>query len=63
MENRNFTEIDEEFICENCGKKVEKLGLNVILDGYGYITEQSLPEGTKITPNLDITLKAAPKFS
>lgn len=21
----NFTEIDEEFICENCGKKVEKL--------------------------------------
>ncbi len=26
MENRRFTEIDEEFICENCGKKVEKLG-------------------------------------
>ena len=23
---RVFTEIDEEFICENCGKKVEKLG-------------------------------------
>ena len=22
---RNFTEIDEEFVCENCGKKVEKL--------------------------------------
>ena len=22
----NFTEIDEEFICENCGKKVPKLG-------------------------------------
>lgn len=21
-----FTEIDEEFICENCGKKVSKLG-------------------------------------
>ena len=21
----NFTEIDEEFICENCGKKVPKL--------------------------------------
>lgn len=21
-----FTEIDEEFVCENCGKKVEKLG-------------------------------------
>ena len=26
MENRKFTEIDEEFICENCGKKVSKLG-------------------------------------
>ena len=23
---KTFTEIDEEFICENCGKKVEKLG-------------------------------------
>ena len=23
---RNFTKIDEEFICENCGKKIEKLG-------------------------------------
>ena len=22
----NFTKIDEEFICENCGKKVTKLG-------------------------------------
>ena len=24
--NRVFSEIDEEFICENCGKKIEKLG-------------------------------------
>ena len=24
--NPVFTKIDEEFICENCGKKVEKLG-------------------------------------
>ena len=23
---KRFTEIDEEFICENCGKKVNKLG-------------------------------------
>ena len=23
---KNFTEIDEEFICDNCGKKVKKLG-------------------------------------
>ena len=26
MNSRNFTEIDEEFICDNCGKKVPKLG-------------------------------------
>lgn len=26
METRNFIEIDEEFKCENCGKKVKKLG-------------------------------------
>lgn len=26
MEQKKFTEIDEEFICENCGKKVSKLG-------------------------------------
>ena len=30
-----FTEIDEEFICENCGKKVEKLRLFI---------EKSLPK-------------------
>ena len=26
LENSKFTKIDEEFICENCGKKVSKLG-------------------------------------
>lgn len=26
LENRKFTEIDEEFICENCGRKVPPLG-------------------------------------
>ena len=26
MEQSRFTEIDEEFICENCGKEVPKLG-------------------------------------
>ena len=26
MKQRKFTEIDEEFVCENCGKKVPKLG-------------------------------------
>ena len=26
LENSKFTKIDEEFICENCGQKVSKLG-------------------------------------
>ena len=26
MEKKIFTKIDEEFICDNCGKKVPKLG-------------------------------------
>ena len=26
MESSKFTEIDEEFICDNCGKQVSKLG-------------------------------------
>ena len=26
MEEKRFTKIDEEFICDNCGNKVEKLG-------------------------------------
>ena len=26
LEKGRFTEIDEEFVCENCGKKVPKLG-------------------------------------
>ncbi len=26
MKSRNFTKIDEQFICENCGEKVDKLG-------------------------------------
>lgn len=26
MENRVFTKIDEEFVCENCGNEVKKLG-------------------------------------
>ena len=26
MKNRVFTKLDEEFVCDNCGKKVPKLG-------------------------------------
>ena len=40
-----------------------KLGLKVNLDGVGYVTEQSVSEGTEITENMEITLKLSPKFS
>ena len=42
---------------------LEKLGLKVNLNGVGYVTEQSIPEGTKITKGLEITLTLNPKFS
>ena len=29
LENSKFTKIDEEFICENCGRKVTKLTIHV----------------------------------
>ena len=34
MNLRNFTEIDEEFICDNCGKKVPNCGKKVPKLGY-----------------------------
>ncbi|MBP5679000.1 MAG: penicillin-binding protein [Bacilli bacterium] len=39
------------------------MGVTVNLDGVGYVTEQSLPEGTEITEGLVIDLKLAPKFA
>ena len=42
---------------------LEKLGVIVHLDGVGYVTEQSIAEGTPITPGMEITLKLAPKYS
>ena len=42
---------------------LEQLGIKVTLDGVGYITAQTIPEGTKITDNLEITLTLAPKFT
>lgn len=42
---------------------LQKLGLNVTLEGYGYVTEQSIPEGTKIEDALEIKLTSNPKFS
>lgn len=42
---------------------LEKLGVEVKLDGVGYVTSQSIPKDTKITENLEITLTLAPKFT
>lgn len=41
---------------------LEKLGINVVLDGVGYVVEQSSPENTAITPGLEIKLTLNPKF-
>ena len=39
------------------------LGIQVKLDGVGYVTAQSIAEGTAITDGLEITLTLNPKFS
>lgn len=41
---------------------LQKLGVKVILEGVGYVTAQSIPEATPITPGLEITLTLNPKF-
>ena len=41
---------------------LQKLGVKVVLDGVGYVTEQSIPEGTEITEGLEIKLILKPKF-
>ena len=42
---------------------LEQLGVKVILNGVGYVTEQSIVETTPITPGLEITLTLFPKFT
>lgn len=42
---------------------LQKLDIKVVLNGVGYVTEQSIPEGTTITPGMEITLTLNPKFS
>ena len=42
---------------------LSNLGIKVNLNGVGYVTNQSLPEGTDITPNMEITLDLAPKYA
>ena len=40
-----------------------KMGVIVNMDGVGYVTEQSLPEGTVISDGIVIDLKLSPKFA
>lgn len=39
------------------------LGIKVKLDGVGYVTTQSIAEGTAITDGMEITLTLSPKFT
>lgn len=41
---------------------LQKLNVKVNLEGVGYVTEQSISEGTPLAPGLEINLKLAPKF-
>lgn len=42
---------------------LQKIGLKVNLDGVGYVTEQSVSEGTAITDGMEVILKLSPKFT
>lgn len=42
---------------------LQKLGLKVNLDGVGYVTEQSVSEGTTITSGMEVVLKLSPKYT
>lgn len=42
---------------------LEKLRIKVNLNGVGYVSEQSIPENTPITENLEINLNLSPKFT
>ena len=42
---------------------LKKLNIKVKLEGVGYVTEQSIPEGTTIVDGTEITLKLSPKFT
>ena len=41
---------------------LSKLGLNVKLEGVGYVVAQSIPEGSEFTPNQEIVLQLAPRY-
>ncbi len=42
---------------------LQKLGIKVSLDGVGYVSSQSIPEGTPITEGMEIQLILAPRYS
>lgn len=42
---------------------LQKMGVKVNLDGVGYVTGQSISEGTEITEGLEIILTLQPKFN
>ena len=42
---------------------LQKLGLKVTLEGFGYVTSQSLPPETVITEGMEITLILSPKYT
>ena len=42
---------------------LQKMGLKVNLEGFGYVTAQSLAAGTPITKGMEITLQLSPKYS
>ena len=41
---------------------LERLGLKVTLEGFGYVNEQSYPEGTPIVDGTEIIIKCAPRY-
>ncbi len=47
---------------KNAKDLLTKLGIKVTLEGVGYVTEQSIQEGSEITNGLEINLKLSPKF-
>ncbi len=62
--DQNLTVPDVTGLSSKVAKDLlEKLGIEVTLDGVGYVTSQSIPKDTKIVDNMKITLTLQPKFT
>ncbi|MBQ6135136.1 MAG: PASTA domain-containing protein [Bacilli bacterium] len=48
---------------KNAKDILQKLGLKVTIEGIGYVTEQSYPEGTPIIDGTEIILKCSPRYT